>query len=197
MAGGSIVLKQPQTLGEQGTTMHGQHAGVIYLSGVSHIGSRDQMAHASFWTCTNLHKTYQKWEKKQQTETKHKKQKYSPTHHQTWAGTTINLNICTDEWSINFNQNPCNTGKAGDKKGEKKDNDVNGGLSKEVSTVLSSSQSQISSIGIGEFSMKATKQGNAATFSGTVKFQLFKNVKFLQGPDASLDLAWMRVPFAD
>jgi hypothetical protein len=37
--------------------------------------------------------------------------------------------------------------------------------------------------------MKAAKQGNAATFSWAVKFQLFKNVKFLQGPDASLDFS--------
>jgi transcriptional regulator NrdR family protein len=94
------------------------------------------------------------------------------------------------KWSIDFNQTHLNTGKASsNKKGEKKDNEVNGGVPKEVDTVLSSSQSQTSSIGIGEFSMKAAKQGNAATFSWAVKFQLFKNVKFLQGPDASLDFS--------
>ena len=45
------------------------------------------------------------------------------------------------------------------------------------------------SIGIGEFAMKAAKQGNAATFTWAVKSELFKNIKFLQGPDASLDFS--------
>ena len=56
-----------------------------------------------------------------------------------------------------------------------------------VNTDTSSSQSQTSSIGIGEFGMKAAKQGQAANFSWAVKMVLFKHVKFLQGPDASLD----------
>ena len=81
-----------------------------------------------------------------------------------------------------------NVGEAGDTK-EKKDSNVNGGLPTEVNTVQSSSKSQTLSIGIGEFGMKAAKQGNAATFCRAVKFQLFKNMKFLQGPDASLDFS--------
>ena len=93
------------------------------------------------------------------------------------------------QWSINFNQTHLNTGKASNKKGENKDNNINGGLPKEGNTVLSSNPSQTSSIGIGEFSMKAAKQDDAATFSWAVKFQLFKKLKFLQGPDVSLDFS--------
>ena len=88
---------------------------------------------------------------------------------------------------MNFIASYLNTGKDCEKREEKKDNDGNKGPPKVVNTVPSSSQSQTSSIGIGEYSMKAAKQGNAATFSWAVKLLLFKHVKFLQGPDASLD----------
>ena len=84
--------------------------------------------------------------------------------------------------------NHSNTGKAGSQK-EKKETDVNAGPPREVDTVPNSSQSQMSSIGIGELAMKAAKHGNAATFSWAVKFELFKNMKFLQGPDACLEFS--------
>ena len=89
---------------------------------------------------------------------------------------------------MNFDASHLNRGKESEKRGEKKDNNEGKkGPPKVVNTVPSSSQSLTSSIGIGEFGMKATKQGNAATFSWAVNMLLFKHVKFLQGPDASLD----------
>ena len=82
---------------------------------------------------------------------------------------------------MNFNAGHLNTGKVGENREQKKDNDGNNrGPPKVVNTVPSSSQPQTSSIGIGEFGMRAAKQGNAATFSWAVKLLLFKHVKFLQ-----------------
>ena len=57
-----------------------------------------------------------------------------------------------------------------------------------VETVMSSGQSQASSIGIGEFGMNPAQKGNAAAFSVAVKENLFRKLKFLQGTSASLDL---------
>jgi hypothetical protein len=54
----------------------------------------------------------------------------------------------------------------------------------------SSSQSQLSSIGIGEFGMNPAQQkGNAAAFSMAIKDELFPKVKFLQGTNANLDFS--------
>jgi len=58
-----------------------------------------------------------------------------------------------------------------------------------VETVISSSQSQTSSIGIGEFGMNPARRGNAAAFSIAVKDNLFPKLKFLQGTNASLDFS--------
>ncbi|MCK7580962.1 MAG: hypothetical protein MZV65_38680 [Chromatiales bacterium] len=58
-----------------------------------------------------------------------------------------------------------------------------------VETVVSSSQSLTSSIGIGEFGMNAARRGNAAAFSMAVKDSLFPRMKFLQGTNASLDFS--------
>jgi hypothetical protein len=58
-----------------------------------------------------------------------------------------------------------------------------------VETVVSSSQSQTSSIGIGQFDMTPAKRGNAAAFSMAVKDNLFPKHKFLQGTNASLDFS--------
>jgi len=58
-----------------------------------------------------------------------------------------------------------------------------------VETVVSSAQSQTSSIGIGEFGMNPAHRGNAATFSMAVKDNLFPKLKFLQGTNASLDFS--------
>jgi hypothetical protein len=58
-----------------------------------------------------------------------------------------------------------------------------------METIISSSQSQTSSIGIGEFGMNPRAcRGNAAAFSMTVKDVLFPKLKFLQGTNASMDL---------
>ena len=56
-----------------------------------------------------------------------------------------------------------------------------------VETVSSSSQSQRSSIGIGEFGMNASRKGSAAAFTMAIKDSLFPKLKFLQGTNASLD----------
>jgi len=56
-----------------------------------------------------------------------------------------------------------------------------------VETVSSSSQSQTSSIGIGEFGMNASHKGSAAAFTMAIKDSLFPKLKFLQGTNASLD----------
>ena len=58
-----------------------------------------------------------------------------------------------------------------------------------VETVVSSSQSLTSSIGIGEFGMNPARRGNAAAFSMAVKDNLFPKLKFLQGTNASLDFS--------
>ena len=58
-----------------------------------------------------------------------------------------------------------------------------------VETVISSGQSQTSSIGIGEFGMNPAHRGNAATFSMAVKDNLFPKLKFLQGTNASLEFS--------
>ena len=58
-----------------------------------------------------------------------------------------------------------------------------------VEMVGSSSQSQTSSIGIGEFGMNPARRGNAAAFSMAVKDSLFPKLKFLQGTNASLDFS--------
>jgi hypothetical protein len=51
------------------------------------------------------------------------------------------------------------------------------------------SQSQTSSIGIGEFGMNPAHRGNAAAFSMALKDNLFPKLKFLQGTNASLDFS--------
>ena len=56
-------------------------------------------------------------------------------------------------------------------------------------SAASSSQSQTSSIGIGEFGMNPARRGNAAAFSMAVKDSLFPKLKFLQGTNASLDFS--------
>ena len=53
----------------------------------------------------------------------------------------------------------------------------------------SSSLSQASSIGIGEFGMNPAQKGNAAAFAMAVKDDLFPKVKFLQGTNANLDFS--------
>ena len=59
-----------------------------------------------------------------------------------------------------------------------------------LETVISGcSQSQTSSIGIGEFGMNPAHRGNAAAFSMAVKDNLFPKLKFLQGTNASLDFS--------
>jgi hypothetical protein len=59
-----------------------------------------------------------------------------------------------------------------------------------VNTVTSSSsQSQLSSIGIGEFGMNPAQKGNAAAFSMAIKDDLFPKDKFLQGTNANLDFS--------
>jgi hypothetical protein len=58
-----------------------------------------------------------------------------------------------------------------------------------VETVISSSESQTSSIGIGEFGMNPACRGNAAAFSMAIKESLFPKLKFLQGTNASLDFS--------
>ena len=58
-----------------------------------------------------------------------------------------------------------------------------------VETVISSSQSQTSSIGIGEFGMNPAHRGNAAAFSMAVKDHLFPKHKFIQGTNACLDFS--------
>ena len=54
-----------------------------------------------------------------------------------------------------------------------------------LETVVSSSQSQTSSIGIGEYGINPARRGNAAAFSMAVKDSLFPKLKFLQGTNAS------------
>ena len=58
-----------------------------------------------------------------------------------------------------------------------------------VETVVSSGQSQASSIGIGEFGMNPAQKGNAVAFSIAVKENLFRQIKFLQGTSASLEFS--------
>jgi hypothetical protein len=60
-----------------------------------------------------------------------------------------------------------------------------------VETVVSSSQSLTSSIGIGigEFGMNQGRKGSAIGFSMAVKDQLFPKIKFLKGTKASLDFS--------
>ena len=50
-----------------------------------------------------------------------------------------------------------------------------------VETVVSSSQSQTSSIGIGEFGMNPARRGNAAAFSMAVKDHLFPKLQVPSG----------------
>jgi hypothetical protein len=58
-----------------------------------------------------------------------------------------------------------------------------------VETVISSSQSLTSSIGIGEFSMNPAPRGSAVVFV-PVKDHLFSKLKFLKGTkEAPLDLS--------
>jgi hypothetical protein len=60
----------------------------------------------------------------------------------------------------------------------------------DVETVTSSSSlSQASSIGIGEFGMNPARRGTAAAFTMAIKDDLFPKVKFLQGTNASLDFS--------
>ena len=55
-----------------------------------------------------------------------------------------------------------------------------------VETVISSSQSLTSSIGVGEFGMNPARRGSAVAFSMAVKDNLFPKLKFLKGTNASL-----------
>ena len=84
------------------------------------------------------------------------------------------------KWTCTF---PTTTTSARDEK------DKTEGPPKEVIATPSSKGSLTLSIGIGEYGMKAAKEGNVATFSWVVKCKLFKNVKFLQGTDVSLDFS--------
>jgi hypothetical protein len=58
-----------------------------------------------------------------------------------------------------------------------------------VETVVSSSQSLTSSIGIGEFGMNPSRKGSAVAFSMAVKDHLFPKIKFLKGTNVSLDFS--------
>ena len=58
-----------------------------------------------------------------------------------------------------------------------------------VETVVSSSQSLTSSIGIGEFGMNPACKGSAIAFSMAVKDHLFPKLKFLKGTNAALDFS--------
>jgi hypothetical protein len=58
-----------------------------------------------------------------------------------------------------------------------------------VETVISSSQSLMSSIGIGEFGMNQACKGSAVAFSMAVRDHLFPKLKFLKGMNASLDFS--------
>jgi hypothetical protein len=58
-----------------------------------------------------------------------------------------------------------------------------------VETVASSSESLMSSIGIGEFGMNPARRGSAVAFSMAVKDHLFPKLKFLKGTNASLDFS--------
>jgi len=58
-----------------------------------------------------------------------------------------------------------------------------------VETVVSSSQSLTSSIGIGEFGMNQARKGSAVAFSMAVRDNLFPKLKFLKGTNASLDFS--------
>ena len=178
----------------------------------------DQMACASFQTCKNLHKTYQRWKKAANEWEKwacasfsgrsvhktyqkcHKKEKGMETHSQIIKNINPPTMVRKDnwpQWIMSFNQWSKNSCKDGEKREEKKDSDGNKGPPKVVNTVLSSSQSQTSSIDIGEFGMRAVKQGNAATFSWAVKLSLFKHVKFYRDEMHHWTSTWMREAFAD
>ena len=56
-----------------------------------------------------------------------------------------------------------------------------------VVEMTNSSQSQMSSIGIGEFGMNTSKRGNTTTFAMVVRDKLFPKVKFIGGTNTSLD----------
>jgi hypothetical protein len=58
-----------------------------------------------------------------------------------------------------------------------------------VETVVSSSQSLTSSIGIGEFGRNPAHRENAVAISMSVKDHLFPKLKFLKGTNASLDFS--------
>ena len=170
----------------------------------------DWKARAGFGTCTNLQKTYQRKNRREEKNekngrapvfwqaemyTKHTKSDTKKgdggthtTHKTSIKPITMVRRDDRGPWSMNFNPPSKKRGKDGRNGEDDKDNDGNNrGPPKVVNTDTSSSQSQTSSIGIGEFGMRAAKQGQAATFSWAVKLLLFKHVKFLQGPDASLD----------
>jgi len=51
----------------------------------------------------------------------------------------------------------------------------------------SSGQSQMSSIGIGEFGMNTSKRGSTTAFAMVVRDKLFPKVKFIGGTNTSLD----------
>ena len=60
-----------------------------------------------------------------------------------------------------------------------------------VDVISSSTPSQTSSIGIGEFGMNPARRGSTAVFSMAVKDNLFPKLKFLQGTSACLaQLLW-------
>ena len=56
-----------------------------------------------------------------------------------------------------------------------------------VVEMTNSSQSQMSSVGIGEFGMNTSKRGNTTTFAMVVRDKLFPKVKFIGGTNTSLD----------
>jgi hypothetical protein len=94
--------------------------------------------------------------------------------------------------TMNLDKLRNNYGKGGTADSRKKPKTKNGGNilpPPVVETVVSSNQSQTSSIGIGEFGMNPARRGNAAAFSIAVKDNLFPKLKFLQGTNASLDFS--------
>jgi hypothetical protein len=56
-----------------------------------------------------------------------------------------------------------------------------------VVETTNSSQSQMSSIDIGEFGMNTSKRGNTTTFALVVREKIFPKVKFIGGKNTSLD----------
>jgi hypothetical protein len=58
-----------------------------------------------------------------------------------------------------------------------------------VETIVSSSSSLTSSLGIGEYGMNPARRGNAVAFAMAIKDNLFPKIKFLQGTNVSLEFS--------